>query len=260
MGQLQGNVAIITGAGSGFGEGMAAAYVREGAKIIIADLNAEAGERVAKALGANAKAVACDVANADSVKAMVKACDGLGENAAWLICDHPTIRRYGLGFVKPFPLPLTPHLNSGYLKRGRSLAELAAATGVHTAALERTVAEFNGPARRGEDPAFAKGSTAYNRSLGDPTVTPNPCVAPLERGPFYAVKLVIGDLGTFAGVKTDANAQVLNGDGAPIPGLYAAGNDNASIMGGNYPGGGITLGPAMTFGWVAARHMAGVSD
>ena len=192
----------------------------------------------------------------DFVQAMVKACEGLDENAAWLICDHPTIRRYGLGFVKPFPLPLTPHLNSGYLKRGRSLAELAAATGVDAAALERTVAEFNGPARRGEDPAFAKGSTAYNRSLGDPTVTPNPCVAPVERGPFYAVKLVIGDLGTFAGVKTDANAQVLDGDGAPIPGLYAAGNDNASIMGGNYPGGGITLGPAMAFGWVAARHMA----
>jgi len=196
----------------------------------------------------------------DFVQAMVAACRGLDENAAWLICDHPTIRRYGLGYVKPFPLPLTPHLRSGYLKRGRSLAELAAATGIDATALEATVARFNGPAARGEDPDFAKGSTAYNRSLGDPTVTPNPCVAPLAKGPFYAVKLVIGDLGTFAGVRTDAASRVLDRAGNPIPGLYAAGNDSASIMGGNYPGGGITLGPAMTFGWVAARHMAGVAD
>jgi len=194
----------------------------------------------------------------DFVQAMRKACEGLDENAAWLLCDHPTIRRYGLGFVKPFPLPLTPHINSGYLKRGRTLAELAAACGIDAAAFERTVEAFNGPAKRGEDPAFAKGSTAYNRSLGDPTVAPNPCVAPVARGPFYAVKLVVGDLGTFAGVKTDADARVLDRDGRPIPGLYAAGNDNASIMGGNYPGGGITLGPAMTFGWVAARRMAGM--
>ena len=191
----------------------------------------------------------------DFVQAMVAATPG-EEHCAWFLCDHPTLRRYGLGFAKPFPLPLTPYLRSGYLRRGRTLAELAAATGIDAAGLQATVTAFNGPATRGEDPEFKRGSTAYNRSLGDPAVTPNPCVAPLKVGPFYAVKVVPGDLGTFAGLRGDAQARVLGVDGRPIPGLYAAGNDLASIMGGNYPGGGITLGPAMTFGWIAAHHMA----
>jgi succinate dehydrogenase/fumarate reductase flavoprotein subunit len=194
----------------------------------------------------------------DYVQAMVAADQDAGESefASWMICDHPTIRRYGLGFAKPGPLPLAPYLRSGYLQRGATLAELAAKAGIDGVALERTVAEYNTHARRGEDPAFGRGSTAYNRYLGDPAVTPNPCVAPIARGPFYALKLVPGDLGTFAGLRADANAQVLDRTGQPIPGLYAAGNDLASIMGGNYPGGGITLGPAMTFGYIAARHMA----
>lgn len=195
----------------------------------------------------------------DFCQAMFAATEGR-ERAAWLLCDHATLRRYGLGFAKPFPLPLAPYLRSGYLLRGRTLAELATKAGIDAAGLERTVADFNGPARRGEDPAFGKGRTAYNRSLGDPLVQPNPCVAPLERAPFYAVKVVPGDLGTFAGLRGDAHARVLDRDGRPIPGLYAAGNDLASVMGGNYPGGGITLGPAMTFGYIAARHMAGRAD
>ena len=191
----------------------------------------------------------------DFVQAMVAATAG-GEHCAWFLCDHPTIRRYGLGFAKPFPLPLAPYLRSGYLLRGRTLRELAERAGIDPAGLEDTVAGFNGPAARGEDPAFGRGSTAYNRSLGDPAVEPNPCVAPLRTGPFYAVKVVPGDLGTFAGLRGDAHARVLDALGTPIPGLYAAGNDLASIMGGNYPGGGITLGPAMTFGFVAAHHIA----
>ena len=191
----------------------------------------------------------------DFVQAMVGATADQ-EHCAWFVCDHPTLRLYGLGFAKPFPLPLGPYLRSGYLLRGRSLGALAAAAGIDAAGLEATVAGYNGPAARGEDPAFQRGSTAYNRSLGDPAVTPNPCVAPLATGPFYAVKVVPGDLGTFAGLRGDAQARVLDAGGRPIPGLYAAGNDLASIMGGNYPGGGITLGPAMTFGYIAARHMA----
>ena len=119
--------------------------------------------------------------------------------------------------------------------------------------------EYNIHARKGEDPEFHKGSTAYNRSLGDPEQKPNPCVAPVEQGPYYAIKLVIGDLGTFAGLRCDEYARVLDENGSPIPGLYAAGNDAASIMGGNYPGGGITLGPAITFGYIAARHIAGAN-
>lgn len=196
----------------------------------------------------------------DFVQAMVQACGNDKEKAAWLIVDHPTIRRYGLGFVKPFPVPLTTALNNGYLLKGRTLRELATKAGIDPSAFERTVETFNKDARRGEDPQFHRGSTAYNTYLGDPDHKPNPCVGPIERGPFYAVKVVPGDLGTFAGLVTDKDARVIDKQGHVIPGLYAAGNDMASIMGGNYPGGGITLGPAMTFGYIAGRHLAGVPE
>ncbi|MBO6562699.1 MAG: FAD-dependent oxidoreductase [Nisaea sp.] len=183
-----------------------------------------------------------------------------GEICAYFIVDHRVLRKYGLGYVKPFPVPYKQHIKSGYLFTGKTLEELAAAIGADPVQLRATVEAYNGPAARGEDPEFGKGSTAYNRSLGDPEHKPNPCVAPIGEGPYYAVRLEIGDLGTFAGLKTDANAQVLDGEGQPIPGLYAAGNDAASIMGGNYPGGGITLGPAVTFGYIAARHMSGANS
>jgi succinate dehydrogenase/fumarate reductase flavoprotein subunit len=196
----------------------------------------------------------------DFCQAMVaRASEEGGEIAAWFVTDHRAFRRYGLGFAKPAPVPFGKLIRDGYLLRGDTLPELAAQFGADGAELERTVARFNDHARRGEDPEFGKGTTSYNRSLGDPDHTPNPCLAPLETPPFYAVKLVIGDLGTFAGLKADENARVLGEDGAPIPGLYAVGNDMASIMGGNYPGGGITLGPAITFGYIAARHMAGAN-
>lgn len=182
-----------------------------------------------------------------------------GETSAWLITDHRAIRAYGLGFVKPRPLPLSSHLASGYLRRGANVAELARATGIDAAALVATVERYNRAAARGEDPEFRKGSTAYNRFYGDPEIAPNPCVAPLAAPPFYAVEVVVGDLGTYDGIVTNGNAQVLDANRRPIPGLYAAGNDALSIMGGNYPGPGITLGPAMTFGWLAGRHLAGAA-
>jgi len=182
------------------------------------------------------------------------------EPAAWFITDHRAFRKYGLGYAKPAPVPYKALIRNGYLLCGRTLAELAAQFGGDGAQLEATVAEFNRPAARGEDPAFGKGSTSYNRSLGDPDHGPNPCLAPIKDGPFYAVRLHVGDLGTFAGLKTNANAQVLDEDGRPLEGLYSVGNDAASIMGGNYPGGGITLGPAITFGYIAARHMAQAND
>jgi len=188
---------------------------------------------------------------------MLRQCADGEETAAWLIADHRTLRRYGLGFAKPFPLPLGQHLRSGYLLRGNTLAELAKKAGIDAAGLEATVAEFNVGAVDGKDLQFRRGWRTYNRFLGDRTNQPNPCVAPIERGPFYAVKVVMGDLGTFAGVRTDSRARVLDAQGRPIPGLFAAGNDNSSVMGGGYPGGGITLGPAMTFGFVAAEVMAG---
>jgi succinate dehydrogenase/fumarate reductase flavoprotein subunit len=194
----------------------------------------------------------------DFCQAMVARCrDEGGEIAAWFIADHRAFRRYGLGFAKPAPVPYGHLIRNGYLIRGQTLSDLARQIGADEDELERTVARFNDCARRGEDPEFGKGSTSYNLSLGDPKHRPNPCLAPIEKGPYYAVKLVIGDLGTFAGLKADEHARVLDERGRAIPGLYAVGNDAASIMGGNYPGGGITLGPALTFGYIAARHMAG---
>ena len=195
----------------------------------------------------------------DFVQEMVKAAKPGEEITAFLLCDHRALRKYGLGCVPPFPMPLGHHLRTGYLKRGATLAELAAQAGIDSNGLEATVAQFNATAADGQDPAFGKGSRAYNRYQGDALHGPNPCIAPIKDGPYYAIKMVIGDLGTYAGIKTDASARALDTDGAPIDGLYAVGNDMASIMGGNYPGAGITLGPALTFGYIAGRHIAGES-
>lgn len=192
----------------------------------------------------------------DFVQAMVKAAKPGEEIAALLVCDHKTLRKYGLGCVPPFPMPTGHHLDTGYLMRGDTLEALAAKAGIDAKALTETVAQFNASARHGQDAAFGKGSKAYNRYQGDAMHGPNPCVAPIENGPFYAIKMVIGDLGTYAGIVTDANARALDAEGRVIPGLYAVGNDMASIMGGNYPGAGITLGPALTFGYIAGQHLA----
>jgi succinate dehydrogenase/fumarate reductase flavoprotein subunit len=181
---------------------------------------------------------------------------------AWLVCDHAFMRHYGLGAAKPAPMPLGPMLTHGYLKRGSTLAELAHACGIAADALQATVQRYNTMARAGKDEDFAKGETPYNRMQGDTAFAAergwaNPCMGPLEGGPFYAVRVVAGSLGTFAGLKVNASAQVLAAHGQPVPGLYAGGNDMDSLMAGHYPAGGITLGPAMTFGWIAAQHAAG---
>jgi succinate dehydrogenase/fumarate reductase flavoprotein subunit len=192
----------------------------------------------------------------DFVQAMVKAAKPGEEIAAFLVCDHRTLRKYGLGCVPPFPMPLGHHLRTGYLMRGNTLDALAATAGIDAKALAETIAQFNATAAQGHDPAFGKGSKAYNRYQGDALHGPNPCVAPVRSRPYYAIKMVVGDLGTYAGIVTDEHARALDAEGRVIPGLYAAGNDMASIMGGNYPGAGITLGPALTFGYIAGRHLA----
>jgi succinate dehydrogenase/fumarate reductase flavoprotein subunit len=178
---------------------------------------------------------------------------------AWLICDHRFIRRWGLGQAKPAPLPLGPSLRSGYLQRGDDLAALARRCGIDAATLVETVQAYNHHARAGQDPAFGRGSTPYNRAQGDAQQLPNPCVAPIEHGPYYAVRVLPGSLGTFAGLRTDAQARVLDRQGQAIAGLWASGNDMASVMGGRYPSGGITLGPAMTFGYIAGHDAAGAA-
>ena len=188
--------------------------------------------------------------------AMVRACEGQKETAMWLVCDKATLAKYGIGFVKPAPMPIGKFLRNGYLVKGNTLAELAKNAGIDPAGLEQTVREYNVGAVKGEDPAFGRGRTSFNRYLADPANQPNPCVAPVQTGPFYAVKLIMGDLGTFDGIKTSVVGEVLKRDGRPIAGLYAVGNDRASIMGGNYPGAGITHGPNMTFGYVTGNHLA----
>ena len=188
--------------------------------------------------------------------AMMRACEGQKETAMWLVCDKTTLAKYGIGFVKPAPMPIGKFLRNGYLVKGHTLAELAKNCGIDPAGLEQTVREYNVGAVKGEDPAFGRGRTSFNRYLADPANQPNPCVAPVQTGPFYAVKLIMGDLGTFDGIKTSVVGEVLKRDGATIAGLYAVGNDRASIMGGNYPGAGITHGPNMTFGFVTANHIA----
>ncbi len=178
---------------------------------------------------------------------------------AWLLCDRDFFARFGLGAAKPWPLPSARWLRHGYLRRGRTLDELAHACGIDAPRLQATVQRYNAMAREGRDLDFAKGETAYNRVQGEARPgLPNACMAPLARGPFYAVRIVAGSLGTFAGLRTDGQARVLDADGQPIAGLYAAGNDMSSMMAGHYPSGGITLGPAMAFGFIAGHHAAGV--
>ncbi|VTU19174.1 3-oxosteroid 1-dehydrogenase [Variovorax sp. PBS-H4] len=175
---------------------------------------------------------------------------------ACLVCDSDFMERWGLGLALPGGRPREHLVRAGYLYRAGSLDELAGKLAVDAAGLKASVERFNRFAEIGEDPEFGKGSTAYNRYLGDPAHQPNACLGPLRKAPFYAVKVYAGDIGTACGIRCNENAQALDADDRPIPGLYAAGNDMHSVMGGQYPAPGITLGPALTFGWIAGRHAA----
>jgi succinate dehydrogenase/fumarate reductase flavoprotein subunit len=192
------------------------------------------------------------------MRALFERCGTTRPVQGWLLCDQRFQRRYGLGHAKPFPLPIGAALRSGYLKRADTIEALAAQCGIDAAGLVHTVTEFNRHAREGRDPGYGRGDIAYDRMQGDAEHDgPNPCVAPIERGPFYAVRIVPGSLGTFAGLAVNEHAQALDAQGRPIDGLYVAGNDMSSVMGGHYPSGGITLGPALVFGHVLAHHAAG---
>jgi len=191
------------------------------------------------------------------VRAMLR--DEAARRATFLLCDHRFLRRYGLGPIPPFPFSPKPWQRSGYLVSAPDLAALARALGLNAAALEATVSRFNNDARAGIDRAFGRGSDAYQRYLGDPLHRPNPCLAPLATPPFHAIALYAADLGTAAGLAADQDARVLNPAGQPIPGLYACGNDMHSVMNGAYPGPGITLGPALTFAYLAVRSLSSAS-
>jgi succinate dehydrogenase/fumarate reductase flavoprotein subunit len=193
----------------------------------------------------------------DYVSALIAATPEGEPVESWQIADSRFVRKYPLGMAKPLPMPLFPFLLSGYLKRGRTLEELAQKCGIDPEGLRETVERFNDNARLGLDPDFERGETEFNRYGGDPKVEPNPSLAPIEKAPFYAVKVVPGSFGTFAGLAADGRSRVLDASGEPIPGLFVAGNDQANVMGGFYPAGGINLGPALTFGYIAGRELSG---
>lgn len=196
------------------------------------------------------------VNEADSYHHFVQTMFGTGHTQCWLICDATAMGRYGMGLARPSPVDNSALVASGYLKQGQNIEQLARIIEIDPLALRQTVERFNRDARDGVDRAFGKGGNSYNRYMGDPEHKPNPCLAPLERGPFYAIRLHTGDLGSARGLRTDRHANVLDNRGQAIDGLYAAGNDMNSIMDGTYPGPGITLGPGLTFGYIAATHAA----
>lgn len=178
------------------------------------------------------------------------------ETPAWLVCEERFVRKYGLGAILPETSDLKPHLRSGYLKSASDLAGLAKLIGVPGDALRDTVARHNAYCDKGVDEAFGKGSTVLNRFNGDSAIKPNPCLAPIEKGPFCAMAVYAAEIACSSGVDADENGNVLSEDGRPIPGLFACGNDMSSIMMGTYPGPGTTLGPAIVFGYRIAQMAA----
>ena len=190
------------------------------------------------------------------VLAMLRDGSGATGGPFHLLCDRRFLWSYGLGRVRPFTRHISRYVKSGELIEALSIEDLARTLGIRKSVLSATLDGYNAHARMGLDPEFGRGSTIYQRHLGDADRSPNPCVAPIDQAPFYALRIYPADLGTAIGLKTDCDARVLGADGAAIPGLYACGNDMGSIMNGNYPGPGITLGPALTFGYIAGRHLA----
>jgi len=176
---------------------------------------------------------------------------------AHLICEASFVERYGLGAVYPGTTDLAKFEQSGYLVTAPTIEALATKLKLDGAALAATVSRYNDFARAGKDLDFGKGDTELNRFNGDPRQQPNPCLKTIEQGPFVAVAVWPAEIGTSTGLQTNADGQVLNAEGQPLPGLYACGNDMASIMLGSYPGPGTTLGPALTFGYRVALHAAG---
>lgn len=192
----------------------------------------------------------------DFVEAMFEAHKSVPTLPAYLVCETSFVQSYGLGAIHPGTRNLAPHEASGYLSCANSIGELARKLGIDPAGLEQTVARHNEFAAAGVDADFGKGSTDLNRYNGDADNPGNPCLKPIRQAPFCAMAVWPADISVSSGLATDEDARVLDASGAPVAGLYACGNDMASIFGGHYPGPGTTLGPAMTFGFRAAMHAA----
>ncbi|MCY1390067.1 3-oxosteroid 1-dehydrogenase [compost metagenome] len=179
---------------------------------------------------------------------------------AWVIFDARFRFSYAMGPLMPAQIMPDSRLPADWLNdlyyKADSLPELAAQIGVDAATLVASVERLNGFARTGVDQDFGRGGNVFDRYYGSVDVKPNPCLAPLAKGPYYAMRMNAGDIGTKGGLLTNEHAQVLYPCGQAIPGLYAIGNTSASVLGTTYPGAGGTLGPAMTFGYVAANHLS----
>jgi 3-oxosteroid 1-dehydrogenase len=193
----------------------------------------------------------------DFVETMLRTNDTSPCIPAWLICDRSFVRDYGIGLIHPGSgeRTLARYIADGYLKRAGTLMELAAQIGVDGKNLLRTVQEHNRYAETGVDEAFGKGGTEYNQFNGDPANKPNPCLRPIEHAPYFAVAVYPSTMGTCVGLATDGDARVLDERDEPIGGLYAVGNDMASLFRGVYVGPGITLGPALVFAYRAVMNV-----
>ena len=179
---------------------------------------------------------------------------------SWAILDTDYLDQYMLGGTMPGRNKPAAWTEQGYLKRADSIAELAKLIDVDHATLEATVARWNGFVDKGVDEDFHRGEREYDRWLGDPYHGPNPALGRIAKGPFYAVPVVPGDVSTYGGAVTDPEGRVVKADGTPIEGLYATGVSTASVMGNVYPGAGASIGPSLTFGYVAAKHAAGLGN
>lgn len=181
----------------------------------------------------------------------------------WLIFDSAFRKRYSVGPLMAGSIMPDKVLPKDWLGRvfyrDDSLSGLASQIGLPEDQVRQSVETFNAGAVEGRDPQFGRGENAYDRYFGDPSFA-NPNVAPLVQGPFYAMRIVLGDLGTNGGLRTTGDGAVLDRSGEPIAGLYAVGNVSASIMGASYPGAGGTLGPAISLGIAAADAAAKYSS
>jgi len=186
--------------------------------------------------------------------ALIRKSGSEAETAAWFVCDARTLKKYGLLAVPPAPSPHGSFVRSGYLKKGETVRELAEVAGINPDGLEVAVNRFNADMAKGHDPDFGRGESPYEVINGDPDHKPNANLGALDKGPYFAVKVTVGCAATHPGLAINRNAQVLKNDGTAIRGLYAVGTDAVSVSGGIVLAGGITIGPAMTFGYLAARH------
>jgi len=174
---------------------------------------------------------------------------------AHFVMDQRFRNKYVFETLMPRQSFPSEYVESGYVTKASTLSELATKIGVPAERLVDTVEQFNEYARRGEDPEYHRGDSAYDRYYGDPSHEPNPCLGTIEEAPFFAVEFWPGDLGTKGGLVTDERSRVLREDGSWIEGLYATGNNSASVMGHTYPGPGSTLGPTTTFGYIAVKDI-----